>query len=103
MKVFCALTAKNGERVAIEVDPSSSASALRKQVADSTHIPLDQLRLIFRGKMIKDDDDNVVSTYKLEPDCVLHCMGKPSVPEWYSLFRLPTVSTDLALRTTLAM
>ena len=75
--VFCAITSKNGERVPLQVSPTSTCTDLRQQAAEATKIPLDQLRLIFRGKMIKDEAIPAVETYKLEPDCVLHCMGKP--------------------------
>ncbi|KAG7364060.1 PUB domain containing protein [Nitzschia inconspicua] len=78
MQVFCTITAKNGERVPIEVSDDVTPTMLRQQVSTATKIPLVQLRLIFRGRMIKDDDTKLaVEEYKLEPDCVLHCMGKP--------------------------
>jgi hypothetical protein len=78
MQVFCTVTARNGERVPIEIADDATAAALRRQVANATKIPLDSLRLIFRGKMIKDDTSKkAIEEYKLESDCVLHCMGKP--------------------------
>ena len=78
MQVFCTITAKNGERVPIEVAEDATPTALRQQVASATKIPLSALRLIFRGKMVKDDDSTkAIEEYKLEADCVLHCMGKP--------------------------
>lgn len=78
LNVFCTITAKNGERVPLSIESSATPSELRRQAADATKIPLSQLRLIFRGKMIKDDDaSKAVEAYKLEEDCVLHCMGKP--------------------------
>eukprot|EP00934_Nitzschia_sp_Nitz4_P008736 Nitzschia sp. Nitz4//scaffold88_size82704//62508//64147//NITZ4_005303-RA/size82704-augustus-gene-0.85-mRNA-1//-1//CDS//3329559527//8726//frame0 len=79
MKVFCTITAKNGERVPLTVNNDITPTQLRSEVSQATKIPLDQLRLIFRGRMIKDDDAvQAVSTFKLEEECVLHCMGKPS-------------------------
>jgi PUB domain/Ubiquitin family len=78
MQVFCTITANNGARVPIEVPDDATPTSLRQQVSTATKIPLSQLRLIFRGKMIKDDDSKkAVEEYKLESDCVLHCMGKP--------------------------
>lgn len=78
MHVYCTITAKNGERVPIEVSDDDTATMIRRHVSSATMIPLSQLRLIFRGRMIKDDDSiRAVEEYKLEPDCVLHCMGKP--------------------------
>jgi PUB domain/Ubiquitin family len=50
---------------------------LRQEVSQATKIPLTDLRLIFRGKMIKDDSSPAATTYQLENEDVLHCMGKP--------------------------
>jgi hypothetical protein len=45
--------------------------------ADATKIPLTNLKLIFRGRMIADKkDNNVVEEFKLEDECVVHVMGK---------------------------
>lgn len=78
MQVFCTIAAKNGERVPIQVTEDASPTMFRQQVSEVTKIPLAQLRLIFRGRMIKDDDtQKVVEEYKLESECVLHCLGKP--------------------------
>jgi hypothetical protein len=78
MQVYCTITSANGVKVPTTLPENITPTALRKQVSEATKIPLDQLRLIFRGKMIKDDDTkNAIEEFKLEPDCVLHCMGKP--------------------------
>jgi len=78
IKLFCAITVNNGERVPIEISVESSATQLRQEVSNATRIPLSDLRLIFRGKMIKDDSSPAVTTYQLEDSDVLHCMGKPA-------------------------
>lgn len=79
LTVYCAITAENGKRVQINVQQDNTTpTQLRSLVSQETKIPLGQLRLIFRGRMIKDDSSvDVVKEYKLEKDCVLHCMGKP--------------------------
>lgn len=78
LNVFCTITANNGERVSLTIKNDITPTKLRQSVSDVTKIPLSQLRLIFRGRMIKDDDiANAVQDFKLEADCVLHCMGKP--------------------------
>lgn len=80
LTLHCAITAENGNRVSLTVDNDKlTPTQLRLQVAETTKIPLAQLRLIFRGRMIKDDTSiDVIKEYKLEHDCVLHCMGKPN-------------------------
>ena len=76
--MFCTIPARNGERVALVLDDENiTPTQLRSKISDVTKIPLGSLRLIFRGRMIKDDDNvpSVVTEYKLENDSVLHCMG----------------------------
>ena len=77
IQLFCAITANNGERVPIEISTESTSMQLRQDVSQATKIPLTDLRLIFRGKMIKDDSSPAAATYQLENGDVLHCMGKP--------------------------
>lgn len=78
IKVFCTITALNGVKIPVTLSADITPTALRQLVAKETKIPLDQLRLIFRGRMIKDDDtQRAVEEYKLEAESVLHCMGKP--------------------------
>mmetsp|Transcript_22441 Transcript_22441/g.55534 ORF Transcript_22441/g.55534 Transcript_22441/m.55534 type:complete len:427 (+) Transcript_22441:202-1482(+) len=78
LTVHCSITAENGKRVPVTLEGKVTPTQLRTLVATATKIPLSQLRLIFRGKMIKDDSEqDVAQEYKLEQDCVLHCMGKP--------------------------
>jgi hypothetical protein len=80
LTLYCAITAENGNRVPITVSSASiTPTQLRLQASEATKIPLAQLRLIFRGRMIKDDTSlDAVTEYKLEDECVLHCMGKPN-------------------------
>jgi hypothetical protein len=78
LNIFCTITAGNGARIPLTLSVDATPTQLRQDVSETTKIPLAQLRLIFRGRMIKDDDSaKVVVEYKLETDCVLHCMGKP--------------------------
>lgn len=101
INVYCTITASNGERVPLKLSTDSTATQVRQKVSQVTKIPLDQLRLIFRGKMIKDDDAaTAVETYKLEPDCVLHCMGKPVLDNLSSTTTTTPASTSTATATT---
>jgi hypothetical protein len=55
-----------------------NSTELRQKVATITKIPLSNLRLIYRGRLITDNDTmNAILEYKLEDGSVLHCMGKP--------------------------
>jgi len=80
MQLYCTITADSGRRVPLVLDETVLTSMqLRQRVSEATKIPLKDLRLIFRGRMIKDNDSvaSVIDEYKLENDSVLHCMGKP--------------------------
>jgi hypothetical protein len=78
LAVYCAVTSQNGARTPLSIDKDLTPTQLRKEVSDATKIPLDSLRLIFRGRMIQDNEESkVVDEYKLDKECVLHCMGSP--------------------------
>jgi PUB domain. len=67
-------------RVPIEIASGCCAKKLFQVASEATKIPLDNLKLIFRGRIISnsnDDEGNVVDEFKLEDGSVIHCMGKP--------------------------
>jgi len=71
--------AQAAPRIPLTLSKKVTPSSLRKQVSDATRIPVSSLRLIFRGRLIGDDDNKeAVTEFKLEEGCVLHCMGKPT-------------------------
>ena len=71
--------AQGAPRVPLSISKTVSAAALRQQASEATKIPLASLKLIFRGRLIADDDTKVAaSEYKLEEGSVVHCMGKPA-------------------------
>lgn len=70
--------AAGAPRVPLEITPDISSAELRKQASEVTKIPPTALKLIFRGRMIANDESTeAVTEYKLEDGSVLHCMGKP--------------------------
>mmetsp|Transcript_27037 Transcript_27037/g.41926 ORF Transcript_27037/g.41926 Transcript_27037/m.41926 type:complete len:451 (-) Transcript_27037:138-1490(-) len=81
MKLFLSLTSSpSTPRTPIELPEDADADKLRELVSEETKIPLDKLKIIYRGRMIQ-KSENVVSDFKLEQDSVLHCMGKPSASD----------------------
>merc|ERR1719413_12633 len=68
-------------RIKIEISTKTTLSDLRTLVSTESKIPLSSLKLIYRGRLMQPQnaDDNVVETYSLEDECVLHCIGKPGV------------------------
>ncbi|KAI2490215.1 hypothetical protein MHU86_24373 [Fragilaria crotonensis] len=68
----------NSARVPLEVAADESPASLRAKASEATKIPLETMRLIFRGRLVGNENDkNAVEEYKLEQDSVIHCMGKP--------------------------
>ena len=74
-------SAQGAPRVPVTIDTSISAQELRATAAQVTHIPLESLKLIFRGRLIDAPGDSshvaAVTEFKLEDGSVVHCMGKP--------------------------
>jgi hypothetical protein len=66
-------------RVPLSISKTITASNLRKEASETTKIPVAALKLIFRGRLIGDDDSKqAVPEFKLEEGSVVHCMGKPA-------------------------
>eukprot|EP00578_Thalassiosira_sp_NH16_P019027 CAMPEP_0181094456 /NCGR_PEP_ID=MMETSP1071-20121207/10002_1 /TAXON_ID=35127 /ORGANISM="Thalassiosira sp., Strain NH16" /LENGTH=481 /DNA_ID=CAMNT_0023176785 /DNA_START=49 /DNA_END=1494 /DNA_ORIENTATION=- len=64
--------------ISLPSDGSATASLLRKRASETTNVPLDKLKLIFRGRVITEKEDgDVVKEMKLEDGSVVHVMGKP--------------------------
>jgi len=91
ISVLLVLTAvPTSARIALKIPNTSSsssdpqqdeftASKLKCLISQVTHIPLHELKLIFKGRIIADKPTGqVVQEFKLEDGCVIHCMGKPS-------------------------
>ena len=65
-------------RISLQIPKDVTSSNLRKLASEATKIPLPNLRLIFRGKIIGENETiKAVDEFKLDADCVIHCMGKP--------------------------
>jgi len=84
MRINLTLTsAPSSPRAEISISQiNMTATKLRKSIADETKIPLSSLKLIFRGRLIADiNEGDVITEYKLEDGCVIHCMGKPVIAD----------------------
>lgn len=69
-----------------------TASELRRRASELTSVPLDSIKLIFRGRVIPEKDTgDVVEEFKLEDGCVVHVMGKPSVVAYAATASAATV------------
>lgn len=72
----------NASRVSVIVKAEDTPGVFRENAATATKIPLDKIRLIFRGRLVGNESDKkVIEDFKLEDDSVIHCMGKPEEQE----------------------
>ena len=78
IKVYLSQTSSpSSPRIPLTIPSGTSAAQLRTMVSDATSIPLSNLKLIFRGRMIAEkQDNNVVAEFNLEDECVIHVVGK---------------------------
>jgi len=78
-KIHLSLSLTNPpRRVPIEVENGASAKDLFDVASLATKIPVTGMKLIFRGRIIanKNDEIGVMDEFKLEEGSVIHCMGK---------------------------
>jgi hypothetical protein len=80
LTIHLTITGADGApKVPLTIELSITSTQLRQQAAEVTKIPLETLKLIFRGRLIVNNDTQLaVSEFKLEDGSVLHCMGKPA-------------------------
>ena len=76
---FSLTSSPSTPRVTEVIDKDTKASQLRTIAAKVTNIPQTSIKLIFRGRIIQ-NDDNSLAHYKVEDGCVIHCLGKPVAP-----------------------
>ncbi|KAJ1269457.1 hypothetical protein BS78_07G213300 [Paspalum vaginatum] len=58
----------------LRVNKNVPVSVLKEKIVDATGVPLDQQRLIFRGRVLK--DDHLLSEYHLEDGFTLHLVAR---------------------------
>jgi len=76
---FSLTSAPSSPRITETISKNLKASELRAIAANSTHIPLASIKLIFRGRIIQNDEKGITD-YSVEDGCVVHCLGKPVSP-----------------------
>ncbi|CAD6245782.1 unnamed protein product [Miscanthus lutarioriparius] len=58
----------------LRVEKNAPVSVLKEKVVEATGVPLDQQRLIFRGRVLK--DDHLLSEYHLDDGYTLHLVAR---------------------------
>lgn len=65
--------------ISVPQDPPATGADLRQLASTATKIPLQTMKLIYRGRVIANKEEgDVVKEFKLEEDSVIHVMGKPA-------------------------
>lgn len=79
LNISLSLTSSS-QRIPLTIKSNVNAVELHEQVSSVTNVPKASLKLIYRGRLIsnKEEEEDVVQKYKLEDGCVIHCMGKPT-------------------------
>jgi hypothetical protein len=63
--------------IPLQISQSCTVSQLRQSASEASSVPLDDMRVIYRGKVLS--DDRSVAKHGLEDGSVLHLVGKPIV------------------------
>ncbi|XP_009762566.1 uncharacterized protein LOC107814725 isoform X3 [Nicotiana tabacum] len=74
------------------VDKNMQVSALKDRIASQIGVPVEQQRLIFRGKVLK--DDHLLSEYHVENGDTLHLVLRQSQPQPSSVSSTGQATTD---------
>lgn len=75
------------------VDKNMSVAAFKEKIATQSGVPVGQQRLIFRGKVLK--DDHVISEYNVENEDTLHLVERQPQPSTGSSSGETTSSNDI--------
>ncbi|XP_017776577.1 PREDICTED: NEDD8-like [Nicrophorus vespilloides] len=59
-----------GDELEIDVEPTDTILTIKDKLEEREGIPVDQQRLIYQGKKMK--DDQTVKNYKIQPGTTLH-------------------------------
>lgn len=68
----------DGTKSSFEISPSSEIKELKELVSKELEVPVERLRLIFAGKVLK--DENTVESYSLKNDHTIHVV-KGAAPQ----------------------
>jgi len=98
---FSLTSSPSAPRITETIKKDAKATELRTVAAEATHIPIASLKLIFRGRIIQNDDKGI-SEYTVENDCVIHCLGKPVKPDTSKSTSASTLSSSVTSTATVS-
>eukprot|EP00741_Cyanophora_paradoxa_P006092 tig00000983_g5907.t1 len=83
-----------GAKFTVEVEPSETISALKTTLEQKSEIPASQQRLIYRGRILK--DDLTIESYNIENDHTLHLVRNASQSSTGASAAAPTAAAQTA-------
>ncbi|GME94572.1 unnamed protein product [[Candida] boidinii] len=69
-EITITIKASGDQKFTVSIDPSITVSALKDKIATLSEIPADSQRLIYSGKVLKDND--TIETYKIKDGHSIH-------------------------------
>lgn len=78
--VYVNIRCSNGSKFSVRIELDASVASFKDVLAQKCHIPSDQQRLIYKGRILK--DDQTLQSYGLEADHTVHLVRgfAPSAP-----------------------
>ncbi|XP_071735333.1 uncharacterized protein [Rutidosis leptorrhynchoides] len=73
----------NGTNFVIKANPNASVKAFKSVLEHNCNVPAGEQRLVYKGRVLYDDDHETLKTYGLESDQTVHLIRGSGGLSWY--------------------